>query len=124
MENKPPKSTTKKDLIKDIYGNEVPGDIPFHEYWERQHKLEELSNKESVRAKEYRQQWQSDTTQIHVKICAKCGNEECICEYFENEKDSISKAISKGLFNTPKCDNHTQSKEDNGECCQTKEKKK
>ena len=104
MENKPP-----KDRIRDIYGNEVPGDIPFHEYWERQHKLEELSNKESVRAKEYREKWHSDITQIHVKICAKCGNEECICKYFDEAKQ---------------CTNHTQSKLEDGECCQTKTKKK
>lgn len=34
-------------------------------------------------------------------------------------QDSISKAISKGLFATPKCNSHTQAKADNGECCQT-----
>ena len=112
MENKHPK--TARGRIKDIYGNEVDGDISFDEYWERQHLLESYSNAESVRAKEYRKQWHSDTTQIHVKICAKCGNEECICQYFENEKDSISKAISKGLFDTPKCNNHTELKQENG----------
>ena len=103
MENKPP-----KDRIRDIYGNEVPGDIPFHEYWERQHKLEELSNKESVRAKEYREKWHSDITQIHVKVCAKCGNEECICKYFDEAKV---------------CNNHTQSKLEDGVCCQSVKKK-
>ena len=55
-----------------------------------------------------------------TKVCNKCGNEDhCVCD----ELDSISKAISSGLFNTPKCDNHTQSKEDNGECCQTRNEK-
>jgi len=55
-----------------------------------------------------------------TKVCPICGNEEhCVCD----ELDSIRKAISKGLFNTPKCDDHTQFKEDNGECCQIKKKK-
>ena len=121
MENKHPK--TARGRIKDIYGNEVDGDISFDEYWERQHLLESYSNAESVRAKEYRKKWHSDITQIHVKVCAKCGNEECICKYFDEEKDSISNAISKGLFDTPKCNDHTQTKEENGECCQTKIKK-
>ena len=68
-----------KNTIKDIYGNEIPAGISFDEYWDMQHKLEALSNAESVRAKEYRKQWHSDITQIHVKVCAKCGNEKCIC---------------------------------------------
>ena len=38
-------------------------------------------------------------------------------------QDSISKAISKGLFATPKCNNHTEQKAEDGECCQTKNKK-
>ena len=122
MENKHPK--TARGRIKDIYGNEVDGDISFDEYWERQHLLESYSNAESVRAKEYRKQWHSDTTQIHVKICAKCGNEECICQYFDKKEDSISKAISKGLFDTPKCNDHTELKQENGECCQEKNKEK
>ena len=53
MENKPP-----KDRIRDIYGNEVPGDIPFHEYWERQHLLEKYSYEESVRQKKERMRQQ------------------------------------------------------------------
>ena len=54
-----------------------------------------------------------------TKVCPICGNEEhCVCD----ELDSIRKAISKGLFDTPKCNNHTQSKEENGECCQQKNK--
>ena len=68
-----------KDRIKDSYGNQVAENISFDEYWDMQHKLEALSNAESVRAKEYRKQWHSDITQIHVKICAKCANEKCIC---------------------------------------------
>ena len=70
---------TMKDKIKDSYGNQVAENISFDEYWDMQHKLEALSNAESVRAKEYRKQWHSDITQIHVKICAKCSNEKCIC---------------------------------------------
>ena len=70
---------TMKDRIKDSYGNQVAENISFDEYWDMQHKLEALSNAESVRAKEYRKQCHSDITQIHVKICAKCGNEKCIC---------------------------------------------
>ena len=70
---------TMKDRIKDSYGNQVAENISFDEYWDMQHKLEALSNAESVRAKEYRKQWHSDITQIHVKICAKCDNEKCIC---------------------------------------------
>ena len=70
---------TMKDKIKDSYGNQVAENISFDEYWDMQHKLEALSNAESVRAKEYRKQWHSDITQIHVKVCAKCGNEKCIC---------------------------------------------
>ena len=68
-----------KDKIKDSYGNQVAENISFDEYWDMQHKLEALSNAESVRAKEYRKQWHSDITQIHVKICAKCSSEKCIC---------------------------------------------
>ena len=68
-----------KDKIKDSYGNQVAENISFDEYWDMQHKLEALSNAESVRAKEYRKQWHSDITQIHVKLCAKCANEKCIC---------------------------------------------
>ena len=101
------KKTEKMKLRKDIYGQEVPDDIPFHEYWERQHKLEELSLQESIRQREYRKKWQADLTQIGVKVCAICGNEECICEYFDEAKV---------------CGNHTDSKRENGECCQTKGK--
>ena len=100
MDKKNPK--TARGRIKDIYGNEVDGNISFDEYWERQHLIESYSNAESIRAKEYRKKWQSSLTDIHVKICVDCGNEECICKYFDEEKDSISKAISKGLFNNEK----------------------
>ena len=52
MENKPPKSN--RNIIKDIYGNEIPGDISFAEYWERQHLIEKYSYEESVRQKQER----------------------------------------------------------------------
>ena len=69
----------KKYKRKDSYGFDIDDNLSFDEYWDMQHKLEALSNAESVRAKEYRQKWHSDITQIHVKVCAKCGNEKCIC---------------------------------------------
>ena len=72
-----------KKVKKDHYGFDTPEGLAFDEYWEQYHKLENISTKESIRQKEYRQKWQSDTTQIGVKVCAKCGNEECICEYFD-----------------------------------------
>ncbi len=99
----------KKNRITDAYGNEVPSDISFDEYWAREDRITDMSYKESVRAKEYREKWHSDITQIHVKVCAKCGNEECICKYFDEAKQ---------------CTNHTQAKLKDGECCQTKTKKK
>ena len=104
MENKPP-----KDRIRDTYGNEVDSNISFDEYWSREDRITDMSYKESVRAKEYREKWHSDITQIHVKVCAKCGNEECICKYFDEAKQ---------------CNTHTQAKLEDGECCQTKTKKK
>ena len=73
----------KKKRITDAYGNEVPSNISFDEYWDKENRMTDISYKESVRAKEYRKQWHSDITQIGVKVCAVCGNEECICEYFE-----------------------------------------
>ena len=55
-----------------------------------------------------------------TKLCTQCGNEDhCVCD----ELDSIRTAISKGLFATPKCNNHTEQKAQDGECCQTKNKK-
>ena len=89
MENKPKKSN--RNIIKDIYGNEVPGDIPFHEYWERQHLLEKYSYEESVRQKKERMRQQ-----------------ELIRMFDEASK----------------CTNHTEHKLKDGECCQTKTKKK
>ena len=98
MENKPKKSSYR-NIIKDTYGNEIPGDISFAEYWERQHLIEKYSMEESIRQKEER---------------AQRGI---------TKEDSILKAIRKGLFNTPKCNNHTEQKAEDGECCQTKNKK-
>ena len=45
---------TYRDRIKDSYGNEIPGDISFAEYWERQHLIEKYSYEESVRQKQER----------------------------------------------------------------------
>ena len=113
MEKKNQKSA--RGRIKDIYGNEVPSDISFAEYWDRQHLIEKYSYEESVRQKQERLRKEM------TKVCPICGNEEhCVCD----ELDSIRKAISKGLFNTPKCNNHTELKQENGECCQEKNKKK
>jgi hypothetical protein len=50
MENKP-KKTSYRNIIKDTYGNEIPSDISFAEYWERQHLIEKYSYEESVRQK-------------------------------------------------------------------------
>ena len=107
MDKKNQKSA--RGRIKDIYGNEVADNISFDEYWERQHLIESYSNAESIRAKEYRKKWQSSLTDIHVKICVDCGNEECICHLFDEAKQ---------------CTNDTQAKLKDGECCQTKTKKK
>ena len=52
MEKKNPK--TARGRIKDIYGNELPSDISFAEYWERQHLIEKYSYEESVRQKQER----------------------------------------------------------------------
>ena len=90
---------TYRDRIKDSYGNEIPGDISFAEYWERQHLIEKYSMEESIRQKEER---------------AQRGI---------TKEDSISKAISNGLFDTPKCDNHTEQKAKDGTCCQNQKKK-
>ena len=49
MDKKHPK--TARGRIKDIYGNEIPSDISFAEYWERQHLIEKYSYEESVRQK-------------------------------------------------------------------------
>ena len=94
MEKKNQKSA--RGRIKDIYGNEIPSDISFAEYWERQHLIEKYSMEESIRQK-------AERAQRGI-----------------TKEDSISKAISKGLFDTPKCDNHTQLKEEDGTCCQKK----
>ena len=51
-----------KNTIKDIYGNEVAKDISFDEYWDMQHKLEALSNAESIRQKEERKSRMSTPT--------------------------------------------------------------
>lgn len=45
---------TYRDRIKDSYGNEIPNDISFAEYWERQHLIEKYSYEESVRQKQER----------------------------------------------------------------------
>ena len=82
-----------------------------------------------------------------IKVCDICGNEDhCVCDdgvqFMEQmasfnyrtsagifntpkhqERDSIRKAIRNGLFDTPKCNNHTEQKAEDGECCQTKNKK-
>ena len=49
MEKKNQKSA--RGRIKDIYGNEIPSDISFAEYWERQHLIEKYSMEESIRQK-------------------------------------------------------------------------
>ena len=90
---------TYRDRIKDSYGNEIPNDISFAEYWERQHLIEKYSMEESLRQKQER---------------AQRGI---------TKEDSISKAISKGLFDTPKCANHTEQKAKDGTCCQNQKKK-
>ena len=51
-----------KNIIKDIYGNEVPAGISFTDYWDQQHKLEALSNAESIRQKEERKSRMSTPT--------------------------------------------------------------
>jgi hypothetical protein len=51
-----------KNIIKDIYGNEVPAGISFTDYWDHQHKLEALSNAESIRQKEERKSRMSTPT--------------------------------------------------------------
>ena len=45
---------TYRDHIKDSYGNEIPNDITFAEYWEKQHLIEKYSYEESVRQKQER----------------------------------------------------------------------
>ena len=52
MEKKNQKSA--RGRIKDIYGNEVPSNISFAEYWDRQHLIEKYSYEESVRQKQER----------------------------------------------------------------------
>jgi hypothetical protein len=52
MEKKNQKSA--RGRIKDIYGNEVPSNISFDEYWDRQHLIEKYSYEESVRQKQER----------------------------------------------------------------------
>ena len=90
---------TYRDRIKDSYGNEIPNDISFAEYWERQHLIEKYSMEESIRQK-------AERAQRGI-----------------TKEDSISKAISNGLFDTPKCDNHTEQKAEDGTCCQNQKKK-
>jgi hypothetical protein len=51
-----------KNIIKDIYGNEIPAGISFTDYWDQQHKLEALSNAESIRQKEERKSRMSTPT--------------------------------------------------------------
>jgi len=51
-----------KNIIKDIYGNEIPAGISFTDYWDHQHKLEALSNAESIRQKEERKSRMSTPT--------------------------------------------------------------
>ena len=51
-----------KNIIKDSYGNEVAADISFDEYWDQQHRLEELSNAESIRQREERKNRMSTPT--------------------------------------------------------------
>ena len=53
---------TMKDRIKDSYGNEVAENISFTDYWDHQHKLEALSNAESIRQKEERKNRMSTPT--------------------------------------------------------------
>ena len=53
---------TMKDRIKDSYGNQVAENISFDEYWDQQHKLEALSNAESIRQKEERKSRMSTPT--------------------------------------------------------------
>jgi len=51
-----------RNIIKDIYGNEVPAGISFTDYWDQQHKLEALSNAESIRQREERKNRMSTPT--------------------------------------------------------------
>ena len=61
---------TMRDRIKDSYGNEVATDISFDEYWDHQHKLEALSNAESIRQKEERKRRMSTPTDdVSAKNC-------------------------------------------------------
>ena len=72
-----------KDRIKDKYGNEVPSDISFDEYWAREDRITDMSYKESVRQKE------------------------------ERSSRGFDKWLDKSV-----CDNHTEQKLKDGECCQ------
>tara|TARA_B100001057_G_scaffold285093_1_gene285325 strand:- start:1563 stop:1814 length:252 start_codon:yes stop_codon:yes gene_type:complete len=80
-------NSKNKKYKKDSYSRYVDNE-DFSKYWEDEEDLLELSLKESRRQKEYRKKWHSDLTQIGVKVCAICGNEECICEYFDDKERS------------------------------------
>ena len=76
-----------KNIIKDIYGNEVPAGISFTDYWDHQHKLEALSNAESIRQKEERKSRMSIPTDA-ISTEEKIQSEESI----EKTKDDMQTA--------------------------------
>ena len=78
---------TMKDRIKDSYGNEVATDISFDEYWDQQHRLEALSNAESIRQKEERKSRMSIPTDA-ISTEEKIQSEESI----EKTKDDMQTA--------------------------------
>ena len=78
---------TMRDRIKDSYGNEVATDISFDEYWDQQHRLEALSNAESIRQKEERKSRMSIPTDA-ISTQEKIQSEESI----EKTKDDMQTA--------------------------------
>ena len=76
-----------KDRIKDSYGNEVAENISFTDYWDHQHKLEALSNAESIRQKEERKSRMSIPTDA-ISTEEKIQSEERI----EKTKDDMQTA--------------------------------
>jgi hypothetical protein len=73
-----------KNIIKDIYGNEIPAGISFTDYWD---KLEALSNAESIRQKEERKSRMSIPTDA-ISTEEKIQSEESI----EKTKDDMQTA--------------------------------
>ena len=78
---------TMRDRIKDSYGNEVAENISFTDYWDHQHKLEALSNAESIRQKEERKSRMSTPTDA-ISTEEKIQSEESI----EKTKDDMQTA--------------------------------